>query len=459
MSFLHPVYTRTTLQLAIPVMITQLGQVSVNLFDNIIVGNLLGSDALASVSLGNAIFFSFFVFALGMSFAIPPLVSEANSQNNHQEINRVFSHGFVINLSVGFLLMILLMIGTPFLIYAGQPPEIIPDTIDFLHIMAISMIPFMLFQTLREVSEGLAYTIGVTKATIIANIINIVLNYVFIKGMFGFPAMGVQGSALATLISRIFMCVFLFFVLKKEPKTKRYIKEFSLKIELFSKKMFNKMIRLGIPTSLQMFFEVTAFAAAAFICGLISATDIASHQVALSMASFTFNLCIGFSVASTVLIGNRLGERNFVELRKVGINNLKIVFLFMLFCGLIFIVARDILPTFFTKKEDVDVILLASKLLIIAALFQLSDGVQVVALGCLRGIQDVKIPSVITFVAYWVITIPLGYYLCYIREMGAFGMWIALGLGLSISAVLLVRRFLQLTAKRIKNNPQIETNL
>lgn len=452
MKFLNPDYTNQTLKLAIPVMITQLGQVSVNLFDNIIVGKLLGADALASVSLGNAIFFSVFVFALGMSFAIPPLVSEANSQKNHQEINRVFSHGFVINLVVGAITMGILMLGTPLLYQANQPEQIIPDTIKFLNIMAISMIPFMVFQTLREVSEGLAFTIGVTKATIIANIINVILNYVFIKGLLGFPEMGVQGSALATLISRIFMVVFLYYVLRKEPKTRQYIKEFSLKASIFSKALFSKMIRLGIPTSLQMFFEVTAFAGAAFICGLVSATDIASHQVALSMASFTFNLCIGFSVASTVLIGNKLGERNFVELRKIGINNIKIVFLFMLFCGMIFILGRNILPTFFTKPEDVAVVLLASKLLIIAALFQLSDGIQVVALGSLRGIQDVKIPSILTFIAYWIITIPLGYYLCYVREMGAWGMWIALGLGLSISAVLLVRRFLVLTQKRINAN-------
>ena len=450
MRFLNKNYTQECLKLALPVMLTQVGQVSVNLFDNIIVGKLLGAQALAAVSLGNAVFFSVFVFALGFSFAIPPLVSEAHSQNNHERINSVFRHGFVINLAVGLLLMILLISATPLLYHMNQPKEIIPDTISFLTIMTVSIIPFMVFQTLREVSEGLSYTIGVTKATIIANVINIALNYVFIKGMFGIPAMGVKGSALASLLARIFMMIFLYFVLLNQEKTKRYIKDFSLKIAGFSKAMFDKMLKLGFPTALQMFFEVTAFAAAAFICGLISAKDIASHQIALSMASFTFNLCIGFSVASTVMIGRKLGEKNFVELQKVGINNLKIVFLFMLFCGLIFILGRNFLPTFFTKKEDVDVILLASKLMIIAALFQLSDGVQVVALGSLRGIQDVKIPSIITFIAYWVITIPLGYVLCVEEKMGAFGMWIALGLGLTISAVMLVYRFITLSSNRIK---------
>lgn len=433
-------------------MITQLGQVSVNLFDTIIVGKLLGANALASVSLGNAIFMSIFVFALGMSFAIPPLVSEAQARNDHQEINRITRHGFVINMIVGIILMLLLLAATPLLYHMKQPPEIIPDTISFLHIMAFSILPFMGFQTLRETSEGLSFTIGVTKATIIANVINIALNYVFIKGMFGLPAMGVQGSALATLCSRVFMMIFLYYVLKKEKTTKKYIAEFSLKFELFSKPLFQKMIKIGIPTALQMFFEVTAFAAAAFICGLISAHDIASHQIALSMASFTFNLCIGFSVASTVMIGNRLGEGNFIELRNQGINNLKIVFLFMLICGVIFILGRNIFPTFFTQSNEVEVIHLAAKLLVIAALFQLSDGVQVVALGCLRGIQDVKIPSILTFIAYWVITIPLGYFLCVTMEMGAFGMWVALGLGLTTSAILLVIRFLNLSKRKINFN-------
>lgn len=449
MKFLNPDYTKNTLKLAIPVMLTQLGQASVNLFDNIIVGKLLGANALASTSLANAVFFSIFIFALGMSFAMPPLISEANSQKNHKEINKVFSHGFVINMSIGVLLMGVILAGAPLMHYMKQPPAIIPDAVKYISIMAISMIPFMAFQTLREFSEGLSFTIGVTKATIFANIINIVLDYIFIKGMFGLPEMGVQGAALATMIARVFMVIFLFWVLKKDNRTKQYIRDFSLNMEIFSKKMFSKMIKIGIPTSLQMFFEVTAFSSAAFICGLVSVNDIAAHQVTLTIASFTFNLCIGFSVASTVMIGNKLGEKNFIELQKVGINNIKITFIFMLICGIVFILGRNYLPLFFTKKEDVEVILLASQLLIIAALFQLSDGIQVTTLGCLRGIQDVKIPSIITFIAYWIVTIPLGYFLCVTLKMGAWGMWIALGLGLTISAILLVRRFLVLTSKKI----------
>ena len=448
MQILNPELSRRLFKLALPVMITQVGQVSVQLFDNIMVGKLLGADALASVSLANGVFFSVFVLALGFSLAIPPLVSEAHSQNDHKTINRVFRHGFVVNMLIGLALVIAMLLAMPLLYHLNQPEKILPDTESYLRITIISIIPFMAFQTMREVSEGLSFTIGVTKATIIANVINIVLNYIFIKGV-GMDSLGVDGSAYASFIARIFMVIFLFVVMRKHPTTKRYMDDFSLKTKLFQKKMFQTLIKLGFPTALQMFFEVTAFAGAAFICGLISANDIASHQIALSMASFTFNLSIGFSVASTVMIGRRAGERDFVGLQKVGINNMKIVFIFMAFCGLFFIVGRNILPTFFTKKEDIEVIMLASKLLIIAALFQLSDGVQVVALGILRGIQDVKIPSLITFVAYWIITIPLGYFLCVTLNMGAWGMWIALGLGLTISAVFLVMRFFKLSQRKI----------
>ena len=452
MAFFHPEYTRRFFHLALPVMITQAGQVSVNLFDNIIVGKLLGADALASVSLANGLFFSIFVLAIGFSLAIPPLVSEAQAQGDHERINRIFRHGFVLNIAIGILLVLVMFLAMPILYHLDQPEKIIPDTEAYLKITVISILPFMVFQTMREFSEGLSYTIGVTRATIIANVVNIILNYVFIKGLFGFPPMGVEGSAYATLIARVLMVVLIFFSLRANSKTSRYMREFSLKISLLRKEMFTKLIKIGLPTAMQMFFEVTAFAGAAFICGLISAKDIAAHQIALSMASFTFNLCIGFSVATTIMIGNRFGEKNYVGLRENGINNLKIAFLFMFICGLLFVFGRHVLPTFFTKKEDVEVIALASKLMIIAALFQLSDGVQVVALGILRGFQDVKTPSIYTFIAYWVITIPLGYILCYTLQMGAFGMWIALGLGLSISAVLLVYRFLNLSNRLILKN-------
>lgn len=449
MKFIDINYTKRLFTLALPIMLTQLGQVSVNIFDNIIVGKLIGADALASVSLANGVFFSIFVLAIGFSMAIPPLVSQAHTQKNHQKINKIFRHGFVLNLTIGFILIAFIFGTMPLLYHLNQPEKILPDTEKYLTINTISIIPLMIFQTMRTLSEGLGFTIGVTRATIIANIVNIVLDYIFIKGLFGIPSMGVEGSAYATLISRVLMIIFIYFSLKNHSLTKQYLIAFTLNKKLFSKKQFSELFRIGFPTALQMFFEVTAFAAAGFICGLVSVTDIAAHQVTLSLASLTFNLCIGFSVATTVMIGNRLGEKDYQGLKETGINNIKIVFLFMLMCSIIFIVGRNVLPTIFTKPEDIAVIQMASTLMIAAALFQLSDGIQIAVLGILRGIQDVKIPSVYTFIAYWLITLPLSYMLCYVMDYGAIGVWASLGIGLTISCILLVARFLKLSQKLI----------
>lgn len=446
---LNKKFTKDCFKLALPVMLTQLGQVSVNLFDNMMVGNMLGANALASASLANSVFISLFIFAVGFSFAMPPLVSEAQAQNDHQRINSVFRHGFVVNLILGTIITLILFTIAPLMHHTGQDPIIVPDAILYLNIITMSIIPVMAFQTLREVSEGLSYTIGVTIATIMANIINIGLNYIFIKGIFVEP-MGIAGAAYATLISRIFSVIFLYWVMRYHHSTQRYIKEFSLSLSLFRKEVFETLIKLGFPTAMQLFFEVTAFALAAFICGMVSATDVAAHQIALTMASFTFNLCAGFGVASTIMIGKKRGEKDFVGVKEIGINNLKITFLFMLICCLGFTLGKDILPTFFAKPHEIEVITLASQLLVIASLFQLSDGLQMVALGCLRGMQDVKKPSILTFIAYWLITLPLGYFLCVSMELGAFGMWISFGLGLSISAILLVRRFLKTSNEKAK---------
>lgn len=449
--FLRLRHTRDCFKLAFPVMLTQLGQVSVSFFDNMMVGNILGADALASTALANAVFFSLYIFAVGFSFAIPPLVSEAQVQNDYQKISSVFCHGFVVNITLGIILTSVLFGIAPLMYYAGQPAEIIPDAILYLNIITFGVIPVMIFQTFREVSEGLSYAIGVTIATVFANIINIVLNYVFMEGLLGIEPMGIAGAAYATVISRVFSIILMYFVMLNHQSTRKYIQEFSLRISLFKKDMFQVLIKLGFPTALQLFFEVTAFALASFICGLVGTMDIAAHQVTISLASFTFNLCAGFGVASTIMIGKKRGEKDFIGAREIGINNMKITFLFMLICGSVFIFGNDILPSLFTKPEEVEVIALASKLLVIASLFQLSDGLQLVSLGSLRGLQDVRVPSIITFVAYWLVTLPLGYFLCVMMEMGAYGMWIAFGAGLTVSAILLVKRFLNISREKSKN--------
>lgn len=441
MKYLSKEISLKMLRLALPVMLTQAGQVSVQLVDNILVGRLIGDTALASMSLANGILYSIYVIGLGFSLAMPPLISEADTQRDGGRIQRILRTGFWINLFWGIALMCLTFLCIPLLPYLGQPADVVPNTGRVLVVLGISLIPTMLFQTLREFSEGLGNTLSVTQVTIAGNIINIVLNYILIQGLYGFPALGIMGSAWATLIARTLILFIMLPLLFYHKKVGRYIRDFSLSFKNLGRDLFIKMLRLGYPTSLQLFFEVTAFAGAAFICGLVSAEDIAAHQIALSIASITFNFCIGLGVASTIMIGNKLGEKDFVGLRQTGINNLMMVFIFMSICGLFFILFREDLPIFFSKENNPAVIEVASALLITGALFQLSDGIQVMCIASLRGMQDVKIPSIITFVAYWMVSIPLGYFLTVTMGLGAAGMWYALGIGLTISAVLLVFRF------------------
>jgi len=462
-------HLRRNLSLAVPVMITQAGQIMVNLVDNFMVGGLggnfdyikdenIGKVALGAVSLGNAVFITALVVAFGFSFAMSPLIAAADAKHNKGRVGRIFSHGMVLNMILAIALLIILESIMPLLYYMGQPPDVIEKTIPFLSIMAWSMIPIMIFQSFRQFSEGLSLTIPVTIATIIGNVVNIVLNYGWIYGHWGFPRLEVDGAGWGTFCARIAMLISLVITLMAFKKTKTYLKEVSFR--KFNKNIFRKIISMGVPTALTSFFEISAFAGAAFICGYafssdlaeqqLAKTNLAAHQIAISLASTTFMMCTGLGVAATVRVGNQLGLKDFKTLREAGWSAICMVTAFMMLCGILMVIFRFDLPTFYLNNQAV--ILLAAKLLIVAAFFQLSDGIQLVALGALRGMQDVKIPSIITFISYWLIAIPLGVTLAIYFEMRAFGMWIGLGFGLTMSALLLLLRYHKQTKKLLHGN-------
>lgn len=462
-------HLRRNLKLAIPVMITQAGQIMVNLVDNFMVGGLggkfdyikdeqLGKVALGAVSLGNAVFITALVVAFGFSFAISPLVAAADAKKDKEAAASIFSHGLVLNLLLAFTLLIILELTKPLLFYLGQPTDVIEKAIPFLSIMAWSMIPIMFFQSFRQFSEGLSLTIPVTIATIIGNIINIVLNYGWIYGYWGFPRLEVEGAGWGTFFSRIGMLIILVITLFTFKKTKYYLS--AVKFKEFKKDIFRKISNMGIPTAMTSFFEVSAFAGAAFICGYtfsadlaeqqLAKTNLAAHQIAISLASTSFMMCMGLGVAATVRVGYQLGLKDYKILREAGWSAIFMVIGFMLVCGIAMIIFRYQLPAFYL--DNLPVIDLAAKLLIIAAFFQLSDGIQLVALGALRGMQDVKIPSIITFVAYWLIALPIGIILAVYFEMRAIGVWIGLGFGLTISAIMLLLRYNKQTKKLIHGN-------
>lgn len=431
-------------KLAYPIMLGQLGHVMVGLVDNLMVGRL-GAAELAAISLGNSLIFIALSIGIGFSFAITPLIAEADGENNIENGRSFFHHGMILCGINGMVLFLLLLLAKPILYQLNQPPEVVDLAIPYLEIVAFSMIPLMLFQGFKQFADGLSQTKYAMIATLIANVVNIVFNYLLIYGIWIFPRLELEGAALGTLISRFFMLAFIYYILKNNKKFSPYF--IWSKRKQFNKSIFKRILSLGFPTAMQMFFEVVLFTVSIFLAGLLGTNAQAANQIALNLASMTFMIAVGFSVAATIRVGNQKGRRNYTELRRIAFSIFLMVLIIQAVFALIFILSKGLLPTFYI--DNAEVIQIASTLLIVAAIFQLSDGLQVVFLGALRGLQDVKIPSWICFVAYWLVGFPVCWFLGKEEAMGAMGIWLGLFAGLTASAGLLYWRFNYLTKKLI----------
>lgn len=428
-------------------MLGQLGHVMVGLVDNIMVGRL-GATELAAISLGNSLVFIAMSVGIGISFAITPLIAEADGEGNLEKGKKFFHHGLLLCGISGLILTLLLFFAKPILYQLNQPPEVIELAIPYLEIVSFSLIPMMIFQAMKQLTDGLSQTKHAMRAILATNILNIILNFILIYGFWIFPRLELVGAAIGTLIARVFMLVLLWFLIKNIKKIKPYF--IWSKWHTFKQHIFKRMLGLGLPTALQMLFEVAVFAAAVFLSGVLGTTAQAANQIALNLSSMTFMIAVGLSITATIRTANQKGKGAFLELRRISFSIFLMTLMFQVFFGLCFIVFNGVLPTFYV--DDVDVISIASGLLIISAIFQISDGMQVVLLGALRGIQDVKIPSIICFIAYWIIGFPVCYYLGKPENMGSAGIWIGLLIGLTASAIMLYLRFNYLTNKMIHKN-------
>lgn len=439
---------RYNFKLAYPIMLGQLGHVMVGLVDNLMVGRL-GAAELAAISLGNSLIFIALSIGIGFSFAITPLIAEADGENNIDNGRSFFHHGMILCGINGLVLFLLLLFAKPILYQLNQPPEVVDLAIPYLEIVAFSMIPLMLFQGFKQFADGLSQTKYAMIATLIANVVNIVFNYLLIYGIWIFPRLELEGAALGTLISRFFMLAFIYYILKSKKKFSTYF--IWSKREHLDKSIFKRLLSLGFPTAMQMFFEIALFTASIFLAGMLGTHPQAANQIALNLASMTFMIAVGFSVTATIRVGNQKGKKNFTELRRIAFSIFLMVLIIQAVFALMFILTKGILPTFYI--DNAEVISIASILLIVAAIFQLSDGLQVVFLGALRGLQDVKIPSWICFVAYWLVGFPVCWFLGKEEALGAMGIWLGLFAGLTASAGLLYWRFNYLTKKLIKGQP------
>lgn len=427
-------------------MLGQLGHVLVGLADNIMVGQL-GAAQLAAVSLGNSLVFIALSLGIGFSFAITPLVAEADGTKDVQAGRNYLWHGVVMCAINGVLLFALLLLAKPIMYYLDQPVEVVELALPYMDIVAFSLIPLMIFQAFKQFADGLSNTRYAMYATVIANAVNILFNYLLIYGVWIFPRLELVGAAYGTLISRIFMLWLLYYILNNRKKFVAYFE--NIDWGGFELSVFKKLFDLGLPTAMQMLFEVSLFTSCIFLSGLLGTNPQAANQIALNLASMTFMIAVGFGVTATIRVGNQKGRADYPNLRRIAFSLFLQVLLIQSLFALGFVLLKNILPTFYIDNQEV--IFLASQLLIVAAIFQLSDGLQVVILGALRGLQDVWIPTWICFFAYWAVGFPVSCYLGQAEIMGSQGIWVGLLSGLTTAAVLMYIRFDRLSRKYIVN--------
>ncbi|TMM53473.1 MATE family efflux transporter [Maribacter algarum] len=430
-----------------------LGHTVVQLADNIMVGQL-GTAELAAVSLGNSFVFIAMSLGIGFSTAITPLVAEADGAGNKADGKSALKHGLVLCAVLGVSLFGLILLAKPLMHMMDQPPEVVELAMPYLDLVAFSLIPLVIFQAFKQFSDGLSQTRYPMYATVVANVVNIILNYLLIFGSFGFPKMGIVGAAIGTLVARILMVLYIWYLLKSKKKFHDYVTGFNFRD--LEKKVMNKIISLGFPSALQMFFEVAIFTAAIWLSGVLGKNAQAANQIALNLSSMTFMFSMGLGVVAMIRVGNQKGLQNFKELRRIAQSIFLLTFFVTIVFATLFLWGRNWFPTLYLDldsalnlSDNTEVVFLAAQLLLVSAFFQISDGIQVVVLGALRGLQDVKIPTFITFIAYWLVGFPICYYLGLHTELGSAGIWIGLLAGLTASAIMLYIRFNYLTKKLI----------
>ena len=325
----------------------------------------------------------------------------------------------------------------------------------YLSWVAVSLFPLVIFQAFKQLSDGLSLTRYPMYATFLANVINVVLNYMFIFGKFGAPALGVVGAAVGTLASRVVMIISLWFLLYRKQQSKAFVTH--IKLFALRKKMLSKVFNLGVPSALQMFFEVAIFTAAIWLSGMLGKNPQAANQIALNLSSMTFMVAMGFGVTAMIRVGNQKGLKRFDELRRIAFSIFLLSIILAVIFAILFFTFHQSLPNLYLNFDNpteafdnLEVAASAATLLLIAAVFQISDTLQVVTLGALRGMQDVKLPTLITFIAYWVVGFPVMYYLGLHTTYGSSGIWIGLLAGLTVSGVLLFWRFHMLSNELIE---------
>lgn len=432
-----------TIQLALPIITGELAQMSLHLIDTAMVG-AISYKHLAAASLVMTAANIPFVIGIGMTISVSQMVSMANGRRDQPLISHYLYNGFLLCTAFALIISGGLVFGRNILRHLDQDPQVVELALPFMTLVGLSVIPMLLFMTLKQFTDGLEFTKTAMMLSLASMPINIFLNWLLIYGHCGFPRLELVGAGYATLITRTLIFVVLGLIILKHRTFKRFVavRERQWKYNL---QTMRDLLRIGIPSSMQLGVEVCAFAVSGIIIGTISAVSQAAHQIALSCASLTFMVSMGLSQAGSIRVSNAYGRADWKQIRVIGKTTLVAALMYGCFCGICFVLFRHQLPLIF--NEDEEVVHLSAILLLFAAVFQISDATQATGAGLLRGIKDVKVPTILVTLAYWVIGLPIGWLFAFHYKMGAAGMWLGLIIGLTLASVFLGTRFLNMIRK------------
>lgn len=443
---------KANLLLALPVVLTQLGQILTQVADNLMVGRYGANDPtpLAAVSFGGSVFFILFITAIGVALGMTPLVGELFAQGDRRRSASLLQNGIIFYTLLGLGISVVQFAAAPLLYHLGQPADVVDMAIPYYRMLAYSMPFIMLFFAFKQFLEGVGNTKVEMVVTIAVNLLNIGFNWVFIYGRFGFAEMGAEGAGLGTLLSRMIAPVLMIGYFFNRRRYRIYLTGFSLR--RFSWPTVRNLLKMGLPISLQMFLEASAFVGTGIMMGWLGKEAMSANQIAITLGNCAFMIVMSIGAATTIRISHCYGARNIDELALAAKASYHLVLAWNTFMALVFISLRHYIPTLFTTNAEV--IAITAELMFFAALYQLSDGVQNVSVGILRGMQDVKIIMPIAFVSYWLLNLPVGYLFGFTLEMGPSGLFLGFSFGLSMAALLLilrirrsVRRLYQLTIR------------
>ncbi len=418
---------KANLKLALPVVLTQVGQILTQVADNLMVGRYGGEDPLplAAVSFGGSVFFILCIAAIGLALGMTPLVGELFVQGERKRSAALLQNGILFYTLLGVAMSAVQYAAVPLLYHLGQPVEVVDMAVPYYRMLIYSMPPMMLFFAFKQFLEGVGNTKVEMVVTIIANMANI-----------GLPEMGAEGAGLGTLMSRIIAPVLMIGYFCSRHRYRVYLEGFSPR--RYSWSTVKRLLAMGLPISLQMFLESSAFVGTSVMMGWFGTQAISANQIAITLGNCAFMIVMSIGAATTIRISHCYGSRNIDELSLAAKASYHLVLAWNAFAAVVFIALRGWIPTLFTSNAEV--IAITSNLLIFAALYQLSDGLQNVSVGILRGIQDVKIIMPIAFVSYWLLNLPVGYLFGFTMGMGPSGLFLGFSFGLSMAALLMIVR-------------------